>query len=111
METLRTVTLSDALTLSEMSGPLGRYFAGLVDYFIGEPAALSVNIELNRVPGYHKTWEAAVTNKLILRDMEVADALREQEAERRAEAGYEAANDRWASDQAYREEYASFGFI
>ena len=111
METLRTITLSDALTLSDFSGPLGRYFAGLADYFIKEPAAISVEVELSRVPGYHKTWDAAITNKLLLRDLEAADARREQEAERRAEAGYEVELDRWASDQAYREEYASFGSI
>lgn len=104
-----TVDFSDAATLSELSGPIGRYFSGLMDYFIAEPAACSVNVITANIPGYHRTWDAAITNRLILRDMEAAEQAASQKAEQEAERGYERSYDEWASDQAYREEYASFG--
>jgi hypothetical protein len=106
-----TVNFSDAITLSELPGPIGRYFGRISDYLIKEKAAISVEICLAEVPGYHKTWDAAITNKLLLRDMEAAEQAASQKAEQEAERGYERSYDDWASDQAYRDEYASVGYL
>ena len=62
------------------TGPLGKYFSDLMGYFLSEPAALSVNVDLSELAGFNSSWVTAV---------EAAKVRYAAELEAMAEESYE----------------------
>lgn len=128
-----TVNRSQTDTLANFPGPIGRYFTKIREYFRSESGVISVEINLMQATGYSRSWDGVINLVLEAEAERLEAEARKLPSKTCSEclgtgrrAGYHEITDAliWEdcpcnpqsdnsqlSDDAYEEEYASFGYL